>query len=96
MILEAPLLVEAGWTSLVDAVWVTVAPEATVLGRIKERTGLSEEEALARIRSQLSSEERAKHADMVIDTDGALNDVKTKVKELWEGLHNFWVGKTRA
>jgi len=88
VILEAPLLVEAGWTSLVDEVWVTVVPEATVLGRIKERIGLSEEEALARIRSQLPSEERVKHADMVIDTDCALDEVKTKVKELWEGLHN--------
>ncbi len=84
VVLEAPLLVEAGWTSLVDEVWVTVASEATVLGRLKERMGLSESESLARIRSQLSSVERIKHADVVIDTDCSLDELKARVGELWQ------------
>ncbi len=82
-VLEAPLLIEAGWTSLVDEVWVTTAPEATVLKRLEERTGLSQAESLARIRSQLSSEERVRHADVVINTDCDLDELKSKVKELW-------------
>jgi len=82
-VLEAPLLIEANWTSLVDEVWVTVASEATVLKRLQERTGLSKEESLARIRSQLPSEERIKHADVVINTDCSLDEVKTRVKGLW-------------
>ncbi|GAI70786.1 unnamed protein product, partial [marine sediment metagenome] len=48
VVLEAPLLLEAGWTSLVDEVWVTTAPEATVLKRLEERTGLSQAESLTR------------------------------------------------
>ena len=87
VVLEAPLLVEAGWTLLVDEVWVTIAAESTVLGRIKGRTGLSEQESLARIRSQLSSEERGKHADVVINTDCTLGELKARVGELWRGLH---------
>ena len=87
VILEASLLIEAGWTSLVDEVWVTVAPEATVVSRTEERAGLSGEEVLARIRSQLSSEERAKHADLIIDTDCSLDELRARVGELWEGLH---------
>jgi len=83
VVLEAPLLIEAGWTSLVDEVWVTVASEATVLRRLKERIGLSESESLARIRSQLSSAERVKHADVVIDTDCSLDELKARVGELW-------------
>lgn len=83
VVLEAPLLIEAGWTSLVDEVWVTVASEATVLRRLKERMGLSESESLARIRSQLSSEVRIKHADVVINTDCSLDELKTRVGELW-------------
>ncbi|MFC2001877.1 dephospho-CoA kinase [Chloroflexota bacterium] len=82
-VLEVPLLLEAGWTSLVDEVWVTVAPEAIVLKRLNERTGLSEQESLARIHSQLPSEERIKHADVIIDTDCDLDELKAKVKELW-------------
>jgi len=86
VVLEVPLLLEAGWTSLVDEVWVTTAPEATVLKRLEERTGLSQAESLARIRSQLSSEERIRHADVVINTDCDLDELKSKVKELWQRL----------
>ena len=86
LVLEVPLLVEAGWTSLVDEVWVTVASEATVLKRIKERTGLSEQESLARIRSQLPLEERISHADVAIDTDCSLDGLKAEIKELWQKL----------
>ncbi len=86
VVLEAPLLIEAGWTSLVDEVWVTVAPESTILRRLQERMGLSQAEALARLRSQLSSAERLKHADIVINTDCGLDEVKARVKELWAKL----------
>ncbi|MFB0558952.1 MAG: dephospho-CoA kinase [Dehalococcoidales bacterium] len=86
VVLEAPLLIEAGWTSLVDEVWVTVASEATVLRRLEERTGLSESESLARIRSQLSSEARVEYADAVINTDCSLDELKARVGELWRGL----------
>jgi len=87
VVLEAAILIEANWIPLVDEVWVTVTPEAAVLERIKKQRGLAEEQTLARIRSQLSAEERTKHADVVINNDGDLDEVKLKVKELWERLH---------
>ena len=96
VVLEAPLLLEAGWTPLVDEVWVTVASEATVLRRLKERAELSEKEALARIRSQLALEERVKHADVVINTDCDLDELKARVGELWRGLHTPGAGKNGA
>jgi len=86
VVLEAPLLIEANWTSLVDEVWVTVASESTVLRRLKEKFGLTEPESLARIGSQLPAEERTKHADVIINTDCALGELKAKVKELWQRL----------
>jgi len=95
VVLEAPLLIDvplslgAGEPSLldeVDEVWVTVAPEFTVFKRLKEKSGLSEEQALARIHSQLPSEERIKHADVVIDTDCSLEELKQKVRALWDKL----------
>ncbi len=87
VVLEAPLLIEAGWTSLVDEIWVTVASEATVLRRLQERTGLSEPESLARIRAQLSSAERVRYADVTIDTDGELDELRARVEKQWRGLH---------
>lgn len=86
IVLEAPLLLEAGWTSLVGEVWVTIASGATVLRRLQEQIGLSQQQSLARIRSQLPPEKRVKHADVVIDTDCSLDEVKTKVTELWQKL----------
>jgi len=86
VVLEAPLLIEANWTSLVDEVWVTVASESTVLRRLKEKFGLSEPESLVRMHCQLPSDERVKHADVIIDTDCALGELKAKVKELWQRL----------
>ena len=86
VVVEAPLLVEADWTLLVDEVWVTTAAEDTVLKRLRERTGLSETESQARIRSQLPPEEKIKSADVVIDTDCDLDELKAKVRELWRGL----------
>ncbi|MFC1939850.1 dephospho-CoA kinase [Chloroflexota bacterium] len=87
VVLEAAILLEANWTPLVDEVWVTVTPEAMVIDRVKKQRGLAEEETMARIRSQLSSEERVKHADVVINNDGNLGEVEAKVRELWEKLH---------
>lgn len=87
VVLEAAILIEANWTSLVDEVWVTVAHEAAVLKRLKQQRGLAEEQTLARIHSQLSVEERVKHADVIINNDGDLDEVKAKVKKLWERLH---------
>jgi dephospho-CoA kinase len=87
LLIEVPLSMRADEPSLsdeVDEVWVTVAPESVVLKRLKDKSGLSEQESLARIRSQLSSEERTKHADVVIDTDCDLDELKAKVRELWQ------------
>jgi dephospho-CoA kinase len=86
VVLEAAILIEANWTDLVDKVWVTAAPEETAVKRLQNRGGLTEEQARARIHSQLSAEERAKHADVIIDTNCELSEVRAKVYDLWQGL----------
>ncbi len=60
VVLEAAILIEAesDWISLVDEIWVTVASEAAVVKRLKQQRELDEKQTLARIRSQLSTEER--------------------------------------
>lgn len=88
VVLEAAVLIEANWTGLVDEVWVTTAPEETVIRRLQDRGGLSQDQARARIRSQLPAEERAKHADVVIDTNCQLSEVKARVDDLWTRLQN--------
>ena len=86
VVLEAPLLIEANWTSLVDEVWITVAPEPIILKRLQERNSLSTPESLVRIHSQMSNEERLKHADLIIDTDCDFDELRTRVEKLWRRL----------
>jgi len=86
IVLEAAVLIEAKWNDLVDEIWVTVAPEDIIIDRLQNRSGFTEEQARARIRSQLPTEEKVKHADAIIDTNFSLSDVSFRVLELWEQL----------
>ena len=86
IILDAPVLFEADAKSLVDEVWVVVSKEANVIKRAMGRTGLPEEQIRARIRSQMSNEERIKRAQVVIHNDGTVAELREKVKELWGRL----------
>lgn len=85
-VLEAALLIEAGWTPLVDQVWVTVAPDHAIVNRLKNERGLAEGQILARLRSQMSPVEKTKRADVVIDTDCELAQLKAQVAGLWQNL----------
>ncbi len=84
IVLEAPLLVEANWLDLVDEVWVAQANKRNSLARCRERSGLSAAQARARLASQLPPEEKARHADVIIDTNVSLAEVESRVKKLWE------------
>ena len=86
VVLEAAVLLEtdADWDKIVDEIWVAVTPEAIVLKRMKEQRGMTEEQTKARIRSQMSNEERIEKARVVINNEGNLNDLKEQVKELWQ------------
>jgi dephospho-CoA kinase len=84
VVVEAALLFEAGWDTLVEEVWVTDSPEHIVIGRLKERNGLSEEEAKKRINSQMGRAERIERSDFVINNSGDMADLGNAIKELWE------------
>jgi dephospho-CoA kinase len=86
MVLEAAVMQEAAKTSQADEIWVTIAPEPTILGRLKERSGFSDKDVKARIQSQMTNEERIKKADVVINNDGTLDELKAKVKVEWGKL----------
>lgn len=86
VVLEAAVLIEADWTPITDQVWVvTVAPEIA-RQRVMERNGLTAEQADARINAQLTNEERARHAQVIIDNSGTLDELKQHVTAEWEKL----------
>ena len=84
VVLEAAILIEAKWTPLVDEVWVTAAPEQTVIQRVQKRNNWTEEQIRGRIKAQLPDAERRRHAQVIVDTDCTLDEVREKVKALWK------------
>jgi dephospho-CoA kinase len=83
VVLDAPLLLEAGWTALVDEVWVTIAPEYTVIRRTMARTGLAESAVRARIKAQMEPGARLKRANVIISTECDLTDLEKRIGVLY-------------
>jgi dephospho-CoA kinase len=88
VVVEAPVFLEAGWDDLVDQLWVTAVPEDVAAKRFSKRAGLTKQEAKRRIRSQISDEERIKHANRVIDTSRSIEQTKSDVQKLWNELND--------
>ena len=87
--LEAALLIETNWLETCQKVWVIDSKEENVLKRLALRNGLSREEAQQRISSQISSEERLEHADLVLENNGAESELEEKLKEALEDLQTL-------
>ncbi|MFG6445819.1 dephospho-CoA kinase [Microbacterium sp. P07] len=86
VVYDVPLLAEARASDPWDLVVVAHAPADVRVERLISRRGMSEADARARIAAQASDDERLRIADVVIDTDGPLNQTETQTDELWERL----------
>ncbi len=89
VVLEAPLLIEAGWQGLADQIWVTSASPETIVQRLRERSGLSAEQVRARLQAQLPMEEKERRADILINTDCDLAQVRTQVEAAWRKVFHL-------
>ncbi|PKB73601.1 MAG: dephospho-CoA kinase [SAR202 cluster bacterium Io17-Chloro-G7] len=83
VVVEAALLYEAGWDSLVDEVWATDSPVETVMERLQARNGMSPEEVLKRIDSQMDRSERLRRAQVIVDNGGNVVDLEATIDGLW-------------
>ncbi|QPP09420.1 dephospho-CoA kinase [Streptomyces bathyalis] len=83
---DVPLLAENGLAPLYDLVLVVDASPETQLDRLVRQRGMTEEEATARMAAQATREERLALADIVIRNDGSLEELETRVREVWEEL----------
>jgi len=83
IVVEAAILIEANWQPLFDEIWLVRAPREQVVTRINIQRGLKPSETEARIRAQLSDEERAKHESLVIENNGSLGELRDLLKTVW-------------
>jgi len=86
VVFEAAVLIEASWQDIVDEVWVVSVRPRTAIERLRDRNGLSEEQAQARLDSQLSNKEREAHADVKIANNDDLEKLHGRVRRAWNAL----------
>lgn len=79
IVLDIPLLFEAGYEDEVDEIMVVYTTHENQLKRLMKRNQLSEAEAQARIQSQLSLNVKKEKADSVIDNNGSVEKTLEQV-----------------
>lgn len=85
LIADVPLLYETGYEAFCREVWCAWAPLQAQTVRLLQR-GLSREEAMLRINSQMPAMDKAKKADRVIITTGCKEDNAQAIILLWDDL----------
>jgi len=86
IVLEAPILVEAKGTGLVDQIWVVTAPPEAVRARLTSARAMTRAEIDARVAAQLDDAERRRHADVILENDGDLASLRKVVEAAWRAL----------
>ena len=86
VIVDAPLLFEAGLDKECDAVVFVDAPKENRLKRVRETRGWDEEELNRREKAQLPLEEKRRRADVVITNDGTPEVLRSRSLDVYKQL----------
>lgn len=86
VVVEAAVMIEAGWQDLVTSLWVVVVPPELARERLMVRNQLTYEQAQQRLEAQLSNDERKAHANVVLENIGSLEDLEANVSKLFEDV----------
>ena len=89
VIVEVPLLFEAGWQDLFDYIVSVVAPEPICIKRLTERKKMSIDMASRWMATQIPQEVKAKRSDYVIHNNAGLDELQIQVDRLSEVLKHL-------
>ena len=81
LFIEAALLIECGYKSIVDEMWYVYAAEDVRRLRLKESRGYNDSKIDSILKSQLSEEEFKASSDVIIDNSGDINDTIEQIRE---------------
>lgn len=99
VIIEAALLIEAGYKEICDFLWYVHAPLADRIRRMQEKRGYSQEKIANILAGQLSEEEFFAHADVVIEnpdeasyksSSSLRKQIRVHLKECVEKADKMW------
>jgi dephospho-CoA kinase len=86
VVIEAIKLLEAGYLSLCDSIWVTSAPEELQIDRLMRQRSMSEETAYQRIHAQPDQAKKIAAANVIIDNASSLAETWRQVTANWEKI----------
>ncbi|OED35655.1 dephospho-CoA kinase [PVC group bacterium (ex Bugula neritina AB1)] len=86
LVIEIPLLYEAGFEDLVDKVLVVACTEDKQFERCYKRDGLSEKDVRQRTIRQMPLREKVAKADFVIDNNLSMDQTRRQVEDLWPNI----------
>lgn len=86
VVLDVPLLFEAGWDKFCDVIIVVSAPAEVLKQRVFKRPGMTEEKYGSLIARQISDEEKRAKADYVIETQYGIEPVSQRLNEIMEEI----------
>lgn len=92
VVIDAALLVEGGYLDTVDKLIVVICEESVQISRIQNRDSCTKEEAISRIKSQMSQEDKSKYADYIIDNSGSIDNLKDEANKLILYIKENWCG----
>ncbi len=83
VVVEVPLLFEVHWEAFFDELWVVACEHALLLQRLKQYRSIDAQEALKRMKYQLSQEEKCARADIILYNNGSMEQLDKQLsKEL--------------
>lgn len=82
VVIDAALLIEDDYIPYIQKLILITCRKEIQINRIIARDNCTKEEAISRINSQMSQEEKAKFADYIIDNSNSFEELKKKVLEL--------------
>jgi dephospho-CoA kinase len=86
VIADVPLLIEIRLQTMFEKIILVYAPDEQQLQRLVERDGFSHDDAMKRLKAQMSIEEKLQHADYVVRNTGSLEDTENEVKKIFQEL----------
>ena len=82
-VIDSAMLLEAGWDTHADEVWMVEAPDDQIAARVTRRSGLTEEQVRRRMAAQMPNTERRTRAKLIILNDSDLATLGQRVTAAW-------------
>jgi dephospho-CoA kinase len=86
VVVDVPLLYEVEWERFVDLVIVVYAPRSAQEERLRNRDGMSSDDARSRLDAQMPIEDKRRRADRLVDNGKTLEHTRQQVERLVDEL----------